>query len=318
MAKGGSVQPVDPLAEAQAQIKILQEQARIDEQQRLAEIERENQQREQDIADFNANLDTAVSGALGRAQTLFDERGLNYSDYEDALRNELQQVRTTVPYLNENPSSYFGDPVIENFLQRQTANRQRELTNQFDQFAGDNFARNLFSDTSDDAVINSILQEQYDPALQTLTNALNRGLINQQGFDAGLASLSGQRTAAQSRLQDLGSGVLSGYRGQLRDIAEEGRTKIAGYNLGDTFDPSGYQTRIGDLSTDLTGRLEGDIRGTLGGEQLFNVNDIIQRSGTAQGVTNSTGTLADVFAERSSKRNKRDQQERGLGSTGVF
>lgn len=312
---GGSSPPApDPLAEAQAQILIEEERAKREAAARALELERQAQQAEQDRARYLANLDSAFQGALNRGTSAISQRGLDPTLYEPNLRTELESIRASVPFLDPNPGSYFGSNIADVVLDRARDVQRRNFTNTISEFASPGFATELFPGTADDAVLQAILQEQFEPANLQLERARSRGNLTQSGFDAALSALQGQRSAGEARLQDIGGGVLSGYRDQLRDVAESGFGRAGSFELGQTFDPSSVRGQIETLTGELQGRLPGDIRNALGGEQLFNIEDLISRGGIAQGAQNPTPALIDAFVKREDERTKK----RGLGQQGVF
>lgn len=318
MGGGGSIPgPPDPFEEAQAQILIEQERARLQEQQRLAELERQAQEQQRLRGEFTQNLDSAYAAALLRGQGLIEDRGLAFEDFEDPFRRELDAVRQSVPFLDPNPGTFFAPDIADTVLDRIRDQQRRDFTGALSEFAAPGFAQNLFPSQADDAILDAIFTEQYTPAADQLLRAFQRGNLTEQGYNAALAQLDTQGTAARSRLQDIGGGVLATNRQALRDIAEGGFGQAGAFELGGTFDPTTIQDRITAEQADLTERLEGDIRGALGGEQLFNIEDLISRGGIAQGAQNpgaGTPAVADALAQREEERRRR----RGLGQQGVF
>lgn len=315
---GGAPAPVDPRLEANAQIRIERERAELAERQRIAEQQRQAEQEAKDSAAFMQNLDAAVQSALLRGRGLIEQRGLPFDVYEPALQSELQAVRQSVPYLDPSPGTYFAPDLADIVLNRSRDQSRRGFETQLNQFAGPGFAEQLFPNTADDAILQAILQEQYDPALSQLQRAHQRGNLTDIGFETASNQLGGQREAALSRLQDLGGGVLSGYRNQLGDIAAEGFNRAGTFELGGTFDPLSYQGRINTTAADLTSRLPGDIRGALGSDQLFNIEDLITRGGIAQGAQNSASFGSPSIIDALALRERERAKPRGLGGQGAF
>jgi len=311
---GNAPEPVDPQAQAQAQISIEQERARIEAAQRASELERQAAQREIDIGDFNTSLDAAFQGALTRGSDVITGRGLNLDDFLPQLTSSLQSTRQSIPFLDPNPGSFFGPDIADIILNRAQDTQRRGFRNTLNEFAAPGFASDLFPGSADDAILSSILNEQFQPASDSLLRAFQRGNLTDQGFQTATSQLGSQREAADARLQDLGSGVLGDFRSELRDIAGTGFDRAGAFQLGETFNPQDVQRQIESRTSDLTGRLGGNIRNVLGGEQLFNIEDLITRGGISQGAQNPNSGLFDAFASRERERDKR----RGLGSEGVF
>lgn len=307
----------DPAAEAQAQIQLEQERARIAEEQRAAEEARRAQEEIEKRAQFDSRLQSERIGARGRIESAITERGLDPNNFGSLISSQLDNVVRGIPDLDPSPQSYFGDSLVDTILDKQLQNRRNEFSQSFDSFAGQGFENNLIGDTADDAILQAILAEQYDPAQQQLQRSFDRGTLNQTGFDAALAGLNNQRTSALSSLDEIGSAVLGTGRDDLRGIAEQGRQGIGSFQLGQSFDPTAFQTRIQDRASEFTGGLEGKIRSAVGGENFFDIPSLINKGGSAQGAVNEPKRnlpLQDALAERETRR----QQKRGLGSQGEF
>ena len=308
-----------PQEQVQAQISLAQEEARLAEEARQRQAEYDASERERLLGEFNTNLGTAYNAALGYGQNQYNQYGYDQPTIDalnQGLVSELDRIRTTVPSLDPSPGNYFSDNIADIVANNYRDQQARQYGQQVDQFAGTGFANNLWDNTADDAILQGILAEQYEPAAQQINNAYKRGSLNQTGFDTALSNLDTQRTAALSNLQSLGQGVLSGYRENLGDIGTTARDAASNYQLGSSFDPSQYQGQINSLYSDQQGRLEGDIRNTVGNDPLFDINSIISGAGARQGATAGNAPLLDAFY--SNEQNKRNQQQRGLGSQGVF
>src|SRR5690606_31549675 len=202
--KAPPIPQTDYNAQAQSQIQILEAQNRMQQQQQQAQRDYEAQQRAQQQEQFGQNLSTAQEQARARALADISGRGLDPSQYglQDQLERMIQQITGQVPQLDQNPGSYFANQNIGDLVLGQaTANQRNQYTRAFDEFAGSGFADQRIASTADDAILEAILGEQYNPALQQLQSAFERGTLNQQGFDTGINSLNSQRSAAMAQLQ---------------------------------------------------------------------------------------------------------------------
>lgn len=316
MCGGGGSPPaaVDPLEQARGQILIEQERARIQATQLAAQLQRETDQRDLDTTDFNRNLEQAFQGALTRGSDVITDRGLNLDDFLPQLTSSLQSTRQSVPFLDPNPGTFFGPDIADIILGREQTNQQRGFRNELEQFAAPGFARDLFPNTADDAILQSILNEQFQPASDQILRAFQRGNLTDQGFDTANTQLGSSREAGLARLQDIGGGVLGGFRDELRGIADTGFNRANTFELGGSFNPESTRGLIDTTFADQSSNLGGAIRNALGGEQLFDIEGLIARGGIAQGGQNPTAGLFDAFATR----NKEREKKRGLGSEGVF
>lgn len=308
--------PPDPMEEARAQIAIEQERARIAAQQEAAARARKEAEQARKQQEFDANLGAARASGSQGALDLIGQRGLDVDYYDPLVAAELDRIQSTVPNLAPNPGSYFVDDIIADaVLNRETGLQRQGFLNQFENFAPTGFAQEAFPSTADDAILDAIFAEQYEPASQNILRAFNRGNLSQQGYDLATENLGTFEPAARSRLQEVGGGVLEGNRQQLRDIASQGRTAAGAFELGQAFDPSTFESRIGTTTGELSGRLEGDIRSALGGENLFPIDSVIQKAQIGQGASNE-GSPALLAALSESRREK--DKKRGLGQSGVF
>ena len=297
-------------------LELQREQQAYDDRIRSETQAREAEQLAQRRSGFTSALDAAGTAAQNRANATLQARGLDPNAFGDTISRSIADQRAMVPDLDANPASYFSSDFVDNILNTEQNNRRTGYVNQVNSLfpVNDDFAR--FGDTADDDAITGLLTTQRDAARRSVDMARNRGNLNQTGYDAALQSLEEMFNAGNAQAQSVGSGILSGYRGQLKGIADDARNTAGSYTLGSTFDPTSYQQRYNSTADDLSGRLSGDISAALGGESFFDLGDIITRGGNAQGATNPRTALTDVLAERERQRNT----ERGVGggSTGVF
>jgi hypothetical protein len=240
------------------------------------------------------------------------QQGLDPNQYGSQFETELQGIN--VPEGTTDFSQYFPQNIgqqLENTITERTRN---EFGQQFENFAPTGFEFDKFSSTSDDAIIDDILSKRYGEALSPLNNAQARGNLSDQGYNFGVGQLNDQRAGATTTLGETGTSVLDRYRGNLTDIATEGRQAAGNYTLGQDFNPQTYSDRIDTTVGELGGNLRGDITNAIGPNPLFDTSTALQKAGVAQGAVNETRPLYDVLARRSEARSG----SRGLGTQGVF
>jgi hypothetical protein len=232
------------------------------------------------------------------------------------IDSALNNARASVPRLDSNPGAYInGQSIADLVLGNATTQARNQYGNQVNQFAGNGFADQRVGSTMDDSYLENILMEQYNPALQQIQRAFDRGTLNEQGFTTAQNSLNSQRSAAMSNLQTTGGGVLQALRDQLSGIGNEARTGASSYNLGQQFDPNSYKSRIDTTYNEGLAGLEGNIRNAVGGQQFFDIGSILSSGGIGQGTTaGGNRAMFDAFQESEADRNK----QRGLGTQGVF
>lgn len=311
-----SVPQTDYNAQAQAQMQILREQQRLADQARVDQDARDSAQRERDTAAFNTNLSGAMEGARGRAIQDITGKGLDANMFSNEIEQMLNSIRGQVPQLDTNPGSYFANQNIADLvLNNATTNQRTQYGNQVNNMFGNDYANQRVSSSMDDDIISRILGEQYDPALQQVQRAFERGTINDQGFQTAMNALNNQRTTANANLQTTGGGLLQSIRDSLTGVGNEARNAASNYQLGTTFDPNSYSTRADTIYNEGISGLEGNLRNAIGGQQFFDIGSILNQGKTAQGTANNGNrALFDAFAADEADKNK----QRGLGTQGVF
>jgi hypothetical protein len=304
------------MAQAEAQIKILQQQYDLDERQALAALEREKAQETADRAQWQTDLGAGRSRADAAIRKQFETAGLDAETYEDRINAALDLAQSGLTY---GQSPVFGTGLGDDILGDIRTSQVKEYQKAIGGFAPEGFTQSAFASTSDDAVIDAILGEQFSAASDSILRARDRGTLNDAGFRYAMDNLNTQKQAAMSRLQQTGGGILEGYRGSLEDIVKNAQTGAGSWDFGDTFDPEVYRKQLETKQGELGGRLEGDLRNAIGGEQFFNVGDLIQKGGVSQGATNTgLGSQSGSLLSAITQRKTDEEQQRGLGTQGSF
>lgn len=314
---GSRIEQPDPMQQAQAQIQLMAEEARIrrEDEARARELE---MLREQELRqEFNDTLSSNRNAAFDNVRQTFQQRGLDPMSYEERIQRALdleQQGMNFTTGVNTFDKD-FGTRLLDDLRNE----RVREFQQNINSFAPEGFETQAFGSTADDAILDAILGDQFSQASDAILRSRDRGVLNDAGFRYAMDNLNTQKSAAGSRLQDIGGGILEDYRGQLRGIADNARTGAGNFDFGSTFDPSIYGSKIETRRNELSGGLEGDIRNAIGGEQFFDIASLIQKGGVGQGATNTglgarSGGLLAAFGQR--KNN--EEQLRGLGTRGAF
>ena len=261
---------------------------------------------------FNEVLGGQQDDAMARILQHLMQQGLGADQYGGQFRTELEGIN--VPEGTTDFSQYFPSNVGQQLEDSITERTRNEFGQQFEEFAPTGFEFDKFGSTSDDAIIDDILNKRFGEALSPLKNAQARGNLGDQGYNFGVSQLNDQRAGATTTLGETGTSVLDRYRGNLTDIATEGRQAAGNFTLGQDFNPQTYSDRIDTTVGELGGNLRGDITNAIGPNPLFDISGALQKAGTNQGAVNETRPLYDVLARKSEAR----QGSRGLGTQGVF
>jgi hypothetical protein len=293
--KGGSPPPQPtPMEEAQAQIEL--ERFRMAEEQRRAEEQRarEAAEKQERINKAQIMQQHAYNQAGGYADKMMRTLGIDpglaaqfgLTDlYMDAIENERRGFAEDLTNPMFNTRGAWNDA-----LNTATTSRQSQLKNQLNSAAGDGFEYQYFADTADDDILTEILTQQREDAMQYVDAAKARGQLNDVGYTRAMKSMDNAGQKGMATLQDLGLGVLSGYRGQLRDLRDSELNRVGSLGFGDQYDLNTFNNRLSTLQSDLTGRMRGDIMRATDGTQLFDPSTIISGAGSLQGVYNPTST----------------------------
>lgn len=306
-----------PKAEAQAYIMQLEAQARIQQQQE----ERQRAQAEQDRLQQIARTQDLTQQAYNTAQNYGTNRlntlGIadNYG-IMDAYRNELDYAKSLVPQISDAPGSYINAPTIWDSVYGSAKSRERnKLLSGFNDFAGSDFALGYIPDTMDDSILSSILGTQRDDAQYALDAARARGKLDDSGYNRGLTELENMFKSAFARANDIGGGVLSGYRNQLSSKADNYRNDINNFDFTTGFDLDKARTGLEGLASSFGGRLEGDILSAIGDTSFFDTAKLIGKAGLRNGATNPA--LAGTTGLGATNTNN-TLNDPTLGSAGVF
>lgn len=265
-------------------------------------------------AKFITNRDNAYTAATGTGRDILTGRGLNADDFMSIITRALDDTKARVPQGDPNPASYFTTDVINNALTGEENQRRIRNTGEVNREFAPGFDRNLIPDTADDSYINELLTGQRANADRSLDYARSRGQLNDSGFNAAQAKVGEQEQGARSTLDTLGGSVLAKNRAGLGTIRDSASTTANQYSLGGPeFDINPFKSQLTDAVASYGKNLKGDITNALGGTQLFNINDILLAGSRAQGPQNLTTAQIPGLIPK-----KNPNQDRGLGSSGVF
>jgi len=302
--------PPDYGAQAESEMKVERERARIAEEQRIAAEARAAQEEEKKRGQFNSRVQSSYNQAKNYGSSrlaalgIDDQYGILPSYY-----TELDSARSNIPDLDPNPGSYFGPSLFETALGNQRNVQRKNLTRGYEGVIGQDFDTSLLPDTADDPYLSKIIDEQYNDALAELQRAQGRGQLNDTGYQDAFKGLQQARTGAMARAQSQGLGVLETGREKLRGLDSTNRQRIADFDFGDRFDANQAAGRIKNQATMFSTGLEGELRNAFGDTQFFDPSTLITRGGKAQGVTNPGALKAQL---------QEDELQRTSGGQGAF
>lgn len=333
--KGGSApKPASPMEEARAQMELERQRNEYAAQQA-------EQQRQREAAERQATIDKARGiqsgayndalnygreqiGARGFDQGLVDRYGLG-----GLYNSAVNRVRGTIGETDLNPgASYNTDTMFNDALNTALGTYRGDLRTQLNSIAGENYGYNTFADTADDAILQQILDQGRADALAQIDAAKARGQLNDQGYSRALTGLDTQGQAGMADLQDLGMGVLKGYRDQLDSLRNNQLDAIGNAGFNNPYDFGAFQERLGGTVNDLNSRLSGDIYRAAGDKTFFDPSTLISGAGAIQGFynpnQNKTGSVGGTGAASGNTNpllnafQQTDDQTKKQPANGVF
>lgn len=238
-----------------------------------------------------------------------DPYGL-HSRYMDAFNKALGAVPGNETNINLNTKDFFSGAQTG-----ATTAERNELQQGLYGITPQGWQKNYFADTADDAILQQILDQQSGELKGSLEQQLGRGQISQGAYDYALAQMGNLSSGAMQNLQNIGQGVLSGYRTGLDDMVNNFQNSITNYQLGQQLDPTKFGTDLAAKAEGYKGGMSGDIYRAFGNTQLFDPNSLVAKAGSVVGAGNpptaggnpqGTGTAQDI------------EDRRTIGTSGVF
>lgn len=258
----------------------------------------------------------AISGARSSANSYFTGRGLVGKDYTSFIEDLINQVASSIASNDSNPGSYFSNIGERAYGSAESAGRNA-ATRDIDRLLPSDFESRRISDTADDPILAAIDAEQRSTADQYVQNLLSRGVITNSGYTAAESALNTQENSVKAKLAELGAGALETGRGDLRTIANTGRTAASTLNLGTNFNASNYASDVDKKFTDFMANLGQTIRGKVSGN-LFDTSGLPVIAGAAQGAGNYAYDPKAVAGLIGNTTDEEDQNRTAQSSTGIF
>jgi hypothetical protein len=304
-------------------------QEQQDRSAREATLARENADRDRaeraareaaDSARFTSELDTALNATRGAAQSRISSLGLDPNAYNDRIERELTLARTRVPTNAQGVGQFFNTDFVDTLLnedrtarrQRATATAQRDLPTDF---------TTMFADTADDPFIDGLLGRQSAESRAALDRGRARGNITDTGYNAGLGRIDELSRAGRAQAQTLGDSIINRFRSDAGNVRNRALERAGSIDLFEPdFDLSPFSNELSGVQRRFSENLGGEIEGALAGQSFFDLGDVLNRAGIAQGAQNPSATAelspAALLAER--QRKEREQTQRGIGGGGTF
>lgn len=276
---------------AQAAMAQLQAQQQFQMQQVQDQRNYEAQQAAQAKADQQAKLDSWNTQRGGLYTSSLNDALSQLAGMGDTDANDVAAVKQAYSGVNgsladmQNLSGIY-DGLAQKTFGNLTAQKQAGFNKTYNSLFPTGFDTTKIADTTDDDILNSIMQSQYDDAASQAQRLLQRGTITQEGYDANIKALGNQKAGANSKLTTLGNNELSSERSNINNLINQGRSDISNYQLGQSFDPNSYVSKVNSAYDSWFSGLGDKLKG-LAPTDLFDTSNFLNTAGSVAGPTNS-------------------------------
>jgi hypothetical protein len=319
---GGYQPPPTPTPQEQAEAREWEaekEAEREEKRQDAIDAKEEDKKAASDAAwmsSKNSAYQGAVSGATSRLNALGLGPGDQYGVW-DQVNNRYNTSNNSLA-VGSDYSGAFAPSIVDEALGSARTGQRNKYSTAFNQAISPYYGEEQFGSTSDDAILSSILGQQYDDALADINASRARGSTNTAVYNRALRDLDTTKATANTDLQNIGGGVLSGITDAIGSRRKTALDAAANWDFGSMYDPNQEADRIRSYADQRRTGLEGDIRGAVGGREFFDVNSLLGKASAKVGnqSTGTTGTgtsaLFDTFENEATKKNQNVQQNEGI------
>lgn len=294
-----------PMDQANAQISLEQAQAKIASDQTAATKAQNDADEAAKVAKAQPLQAQAYQAAQSYAPQQIAAQGLDPSlvdkyGVSGLYNTAIDAQKRGIAADDTNPDSdYSTANTLQNALATAQGTYRNDLTKQYNTTYGDTYDTTAIPDNLDDSVIQAILGSQRTDAQSVIDAAHARGQLNDVGYTSAENRLNAQGNSATSQLQQLGQGILGGYRTQIDNNRNSTLNKIGGATFALPYDINSAMGQLGTLTNSLKGGLSNDLYRAADGQSFFDPSTIVSSSGAFQGLANpsagaSTPTTAEV------------------------
>lgn len=238
-----------------------------------------------DAANLSALRTSSAGNANKATQDYFGEQGLDPTAYSGDINSHISQLLNGISPTDPNPGSSFATAPQDIFsgLTKSAQNKALQGVNSI--FSPD-YSTSKVQNSITDPYINDIAGSQRQSADDIINNMLKRGVITGSGKAAAEGELDRQAPSVIDQLKTIGQGTVSSEQSALDNIANKGRQTAQTLNLGQSFDPSTYETQADQQFNDFVNSLGNTIKGKVTGN-LFNTTGLAAIAGAGQGAGNT-------------------------------
>ncbi len=234
--------------------------------------------------------DILLNNQTGFVDDLISElnlRGLSGEEFREQGTIEASRISDLVPTeFGTDVQSFFNpNTLIEDIFNTELRSLQQNnvnaLTDEFGYLPA--VGNNIFGNAYDDSIIDSIIGKEKQTSIDFLTRALNRGQLNQEGYNAAIKDLNLQSTSAFSQAQSLGGDILMAARGDISTLLGEIESSANVSDFNSQFSPTDAIGNVNSLIETLTSTIPGQLQSTIGDAIKFDPQQLLNVGGIKQG-----------------------------------
>ena len=317
---GGYQPPPQPTPQEQAAARDWEAQQDFDrEQRRQEQIDKAAADKKViDDAAWKSGKDSAYTGAKSGAASRLNSLGIQSGDPYGVWEQVNNRYDTANNALTTGAdySTAFNSGIVDEILGTARTGQRNKYNQAFNSQISPYYAEDEFSSTSDDAILQSILDQQYNDALTDLTQSRDRGITNSNVYERAVRDLGTAKATANTDLQGIGGNILKDITGDINTRRQGSLDSAANWDFGTVYDPSQEANRIRSYADERRGGLEGEIRGAVGGREFFDVNSLLgkanAKTGSAPAPTSAGGSaLYDTFENEATRNAQNTRQNEG-------
>jgi hypothetical protein len=316
---GGYQPPPQPTPKEQAEARDWEAQQDFDREQKRQDAIDAKAKIDKEAADaaWLSSKNAAYSGAKNNATSRLNALGIEAGDPYGVWSqvNNRYDTANSALQTGGDYSGAFSSSLVDEILGSARTGQRNKYNTQFSSAITPYYAEDTFGSTADDAILASILDQQYSDALGDLTASRDRGATNQATYNRALRDLDSAKYTANTDLQNIGRGVLEDISGDINSRRQTALDTAANWDFGSVYDPTQEADRIRNYAGERKSGLEGEIRGAVGGREFFDINSLLGKAAAKVGnqSTGTTGTSAlyDTFENEATRNSENTRQNEG-------
>jgi hypothetical protein len=284
-------------------------------QQFLSQQQQEQAKRQQEEQQFNQMLGTVRGSNYDLAKSVIDSYGLNSQEFSPRIQSELDRMLVGTKPGADITNIVNGRSIASSILDDELRKQRTQLGQQAEQKFGGNFSDRFVQGNMLDGIVDQIVSEQKQNALDFVDRGAKRGIFNEIGQSAAMNKIGQSAEVGRSTVSNLAGGIIDNYRTQLGGVRDQAFNSAQGFNFGSNINFDELLGRASEIGQRAQTNAPGELRGAVGGQNFFDLSNIKMAGGQAQGAINNRDTEIGAALEQ---RRRNSAMSRGIGSQGAF